>query len=130
MSDRIYNAIILLDEPGGRHFYSWLRDKKKLIETRMKNMIPEGDIVICCSNGSMTADRGKASLIVRAGKGRPMTKEDEALACIESVPGRIAFDVSDHRYFSRKFDFTRCKVGGTYQAIFQIKIPDDVQILN
>jgi hypothetical protein len=127
--DRIYNAIILLDEPAGRHFCKWVYEQIKQIETRMKNMIPEGDLIICCSKGSMTKDRGLAVCIVKAGKARPMVKADEPKACIECVPGRWASDLSDWRYFSRKFEFTRYKVGGTYQAMFTVKIPDDVQIL-
>jgi hypothetical protein len=128
--DRIYNAIILLDEPGGRHFCKWVHDQIKLIETRMKYMIPAGDLVICCSKGSMTKDRGRAVCIVTAGEGRPMTKDDEPKAMIECSPGRVAYDLSNHRYFSRKFEFTRYKVGGTYQAMFSVRIPDDVEILD
>lgn len=56
MSDRIFNAIILLDEPGGRHFCTWVHNQKKRIETRMKNMIPEGDLIICCSKKEMKND--------------------------------------------------------------------------
>jgi hypothetical protein len=127
--ERIYNAIILLDEPGGRHFCSWVRDRIKLIETRMKNMIPPGDLIICCSKGSLTKDRGRAVVLVTVSEGRRMTDADEKLACIECVPGRWAFDLSNHRYFSRKFEFTRYKVDGTYQGMFSVRIPDDVQIL-
>jgi hypothetical protein len=128
MSNRIYNAIILLDEPGGKHYATLVEKQIKSIETRMRNIIPSGDIVICCSNGSMTANKGKALCIVNVADGRPMTIEDEKAACISSVPGRIAFPMSDWRYFSRKFEFTKHKVKGTFQGIFTIRIPDDVQI--
>jgi hypothetical protein len=126
---RVYNAIILLDEPGGTHYATMVEKKIKTIETRMRNVIPAGDIVICCSNGSLTRNKGKALCIVKVSEGRAMTTEDEKGACIESVPGRIAFPLSDWRYFSRKFEFRRHKVKGTFQGIFSIRIPDDVQIL-
>ena len=87
-----------------------------------------GDIVICCSNGSMTRNKGKALCIVHVGEGRPMTKEYEAAACIESVPGRYAYPLTYWRYFSRKFEFSPCKVAGTFQGLFDICIPADVQI--
>ena len=125
---RVYNAIVLLDEPGGPHYATWVEKKIKTIETRMRNIIPEGDIVICCGSKSMTANRLKALCIVNVGKGRPMTPEDEKAACIECVPGRIAFPLSDHRYFSRKFEFSKRIVSGSFQGIFQINIPDDIQI--
>lgn len=127
---RIYKAIVLLDEHGGSHFATMVEKQIKTIETRMKNMIPEGEIVICCSNRSMTANKGKALCIVTVGKGRQMTSEDEKQACIESVPGRIAYPLSNWKYFSRKFTFSKRKISGTFQAIFRISLPDDVEIMD
>jgi hypothetical protein len=128
---RVFNAVILLDYPGDAscHYASMVERQEKTIETRMKDMIPEGDVVICCSNGSMTKNRGLALCIVRAGKGRAMTKDDESKAKIECIPKRIAYDLSDYRYFSRKFEFSKHKVSGTFQAKFQIRIPDNIEIL-
>lgn len=126
---RIYNAIVLLDEPGGRHFATWVEKQIKTIETRMRDIIPPGDIVICCSSGSMTANRTKALCIVTAADGRVMTDADEKAACIEAVPGRIAYDLSNWRYFSHKFPFSKYIVSGTFQSKFQIRIPDYVQII-
>lgn len=97
---RVYNAIVLLDEPGGRHFATWVEKQIKTIETRMRDIIPAGDIVICCSAGSMTANRTKALCIVNAAEGRTMTDADETAACIETAPGRVAYDLSEWRYFS------------------------------
>lgn len=125
----VYNAIVLLDEPGGNHYATMVEKQIKTIETRMKNMIPEGDIVICCGSKSMTVNRLKALCVVTVGKGRPMTTDDEKAACIESVPGRWAFPLSNWRYFSRKFEFAKRRVSGSFQSIFQITLPDDVQIL-
>jgi hypothetical protein len=127
-SERIYNAIILLDEPGGPHYATWVERQKKTIETRMRNIVPAGDIVICCGSKSMTANRLKALCIVEVGKGRPMTPEDEPAACIECVPGRVAFPLSNWRYFSRKFEFSKRIVSGSFQGIFQISIPEDITI--
>lgn len=126
---RTYNAIILLDEPAGRHFATWVEKQIKSIETRMRDIIPDGDIVICCSSGSMTANRCKALCIVRVAPGRPMIPSDEKDACIECVPGRIAYELSNWRYFSRKFTFSKRKVYGTFQSVFTISIPEDVEIL-
>lgn len=128
---RVYNAIVLVDEPGepNKHYATMVHDKVKQIETRMKDMIPEGDIVICCGAKSMTRNKGLALCIVKVADGRPMTEADEPKAKIESVPGRIAFDLSDWRYFSRKFEFSKRYVSGSFQSIFQISIPDNVTIL-
>jgi hypothetical protein len=127
---RIFNAVVLLDEPGANHYATMVEKKIKTIETRMRNILPEGEIIICCSNGSMTANKGKALCIVNVGKGRPMTTEDEKEACIESVPGRIAFPLTDWKYFSRKFEFSKRIVSGTFQGIFQIEVPEDVKIFD
>lgn len=130
VKERIYNAVILLDEPGGKPYATMVYGQIKTIETRMRNILPEGDVVICCSNGSMTANKGYALCIVNVAKGRPMTPEDEEKACIECVPRRVAYDLSDWRYFSRRFFFSKRKVDGTFQAKFRIAIPNDVQILS
>jgi hypothetical protein len=128
---RVYNAIVLVDEPGepSKHYATMVHDKVKQIETRMRDIIPEGDIVICCSNKSMTKYKGLALCIVHASKGRGMTKEDEPLARIEFVYGRMAFDLTHWRYFSRKFEFSKRYVSGSFQSIFQISIPDNITIL-
>lgn len=127
---REYTAIVLLDEPGGRHFCKWVEEQIKTIETRTRKFIPEGDIVICCSNGSKTKDRGKAVCIVHAGRARLMTEADVPAAKIEfdSKTVRYCHDLSNWRYFSRKFTFSKQKVRGTFQSIFVITIPEDVEI--
>lgn len=129
---RTYNAFILLDYPGdeSKHYASKVEKQLKRIETRMKNIIPEGDFVVCCSSGSMTKNSGLALCIVHAAKGRPMNPEDEHGACIECIPGRIAYDLSNWRYFSRKFPFSKHKISGTFRGKFQMRIPDDVEILS
>jgi hypothetical protein len=123
--NRIYNAIVL-NEP----YAGWVKGRIKIIETRMKKSIPVGDIIICC-DGNKSKDSknaGNALCIVHVDESREMTKEDEAAACIEYVPKRIAFPLSNWRYFSYDFKFTDYKVRGSYQSIFQVKIPDFVTI--
>lgn len=129
---KTYRAIVLVDEPGdsSKHYATLVERQVKTIETRMKNMVPEGEIVICCGSKSMTANRGKALCIVTVGKGRPMTDDDAEAACIESVPGRWAFPLSNWKYFSRKFEFTKRYVEGSYQSIFTISIPEGIEILS
>lgn len=131
MNDRLYNAIVLVDTPGepSKHYATMVENQVKSIETRMKNMIPKGDIVICCGLKSMTKNKGLALCIVHVDEGRQMTTEDENKACIECVPGRIAYNLSNWRYFSRKFEFTKCYVKGSFQSIFTIKIPISVNII-
>ena len=122
---------MLVDEPGepSKHYATMVERMEKVIETRMKNMISPGDIVICCGNKSKTKNKGLAICIVTVAPGRPMTKEDEPKAKIEQVPGRWAFELSNWRYFSRKFEFTKQYVSGTFQGIFQISIPDKIEII-
>lgn len=129
--ERVYNAIVLVDEPGdsSKHYATMVEQKIKTIETRMKYMVPEGDIIICCGNSSMTKNKGLALCIVHAGKPRPMTTDDEKSACIECIPGRVASDLSNWRFFSKKFKFSKNKMAGTFQAIFLVRIPNDVKIL-
>lgn len=67
-----YKALILLDEPAGRHFATWVEQRLKTLETRMKLFSYTGDLVICCSSGSMTKNAGRALCLVHFGQGVPM----------------------------------------------------------
>lgn len=125
----IYKALILLDEPGGAHYATWVEQQIKTIETRMKLFSYTGDLVICCSSGSMTRNAGKALCLVHFGPGVYMRKEHEEGAKIECYPGRYAYPLSNWRYFSRKFTFAKCKVSGTFQGFFNIELPKDVTII-
>jgi hypothetical protein len=123
---KIYNAIIL-NEP----YAGFVKQQIKTIETRMKKFKYTGDLVICCDKGKSTGyNAGKALCIVEFCEGRPMTKEDELAACIECVPGRVAYPLRNWRYFSLEFEFSKRRVSGPFQGIFQIKIPGFVKILN
>lgn len=128
MEDRIYKAIIL-NEP----YAGFIKDKKKTIETRMRRILtPFEDYVICCDKGKSASSKnaGNALCIVNVKGCRYMVKEDEQAACIECVPGRVAFVLDNWRYFSYDFKFTDYKVSGGYNSIFKIRIPDFVNIIS
>jgi len=127
--NRIYDAIVLNDYPG-EHFATWVDELKKTIETRGKsfNGFPR-DLIICCGQKSVTANAGKALCLITFSKPRPMQSFDEVKACISVGPGRIAYDLYNRRGFNRKFSFSKCRVSGAFQSIFQIRLPDDIKII-
>jgi len=125
---RIYKAIVLNDYPL-QHYATWVKEQKKTIETRMNNMNYRGELVICCGGKSVTSNKGKALCIVTVYDCRPMTDDDEKAACIGNVEGRKAILLKDWKYFSRDFTFSKRKVGGSFQYLFDITIPDDVEIV-
>jgi hypothetical protein len=125
---KIYNCIVLKDDLFN-HWATWFEEEKKTIETRFYFMKYRGDLIICCGKKSMTKNKGKAVCIVNLFDAVPMAKEHEEKACIEAVPGRVAHLTNNLRHFSRKFEFSKRRVSGSFQSIFQITLPDDVQIL-
>ncbi len=131
--ERIYNAIIL-NEP----YAGWVKEGKKTIETRMRLMTKLiADIIICCDKGKSVGSPnfGKALCIVNVAMGRPMGDEDAGDACIANFPGRYAYPLSNLRLFSYDFNFSDYAViqpgkrNANWQGIFQIRIPDFVQII-
>lgn len=130
-TERIYKALILNDYVGA-HYAELVKTQKKTIETRMGRLFKyRGDVVICCGKtNSVSKNAGKALCIVNIYDGRLMLPEDEAAACIEWHPERRALLLKDWRYFNRDFEFSKLRVSGTWQGIFEIRIPDNVQILN
>lgn len=127
-SIKIYNALVLNDELF-RPWATWMEEGKKTIETRFKTFKYRGDLVICCGGKSRTSNAGKAVCIVNLYDAVPMKAEHKERACIEAVPGRIAHLTKDLRHFSRKFEFSKRRVSGSYQSIFQITLPDNVKIV-
>lgn len=121
-------AIVLNDYPE-KHYATWVKEAKKLIETRGKFFSYTGDIVICCGAKSVTNNAGKAICIVHLGKGRPMNDQDSEKACIENANGRVAYDLTNLRHFSYDFKFTDYAVKKNYQGIFSVRIPDFVEII-
>jgi hypothetical protein len=49
-------------------------------------------------------------------------------ACIHYDPKLFAWPLKDWRYFNRLFEFRHCKVGGTWQGLFDLKLPADITI--
>lgn len=126
---KLYNCLILNDYPE-HHYASDVADKLKTIETRMKEFKYRGDLIICCGAKSVTANAGKALCIVNYYHAEPMKPEHEKAARIECVKGRVSMFLKEWRYFSRKFSFSKRRVSGPFQGIFQITLPDDVKIID
>lgn len=130
ISEPIFNAIVLIDTPLGVHYATLVEQQVKTIETRTRRMIGSaGDFVICCGAKSRTANRWKALCLVHLSDPRPMKPEDDVAACVEWNSELIVHDITNWRYFTRKFYFAPRRVSGSFQSIFQISIPEDVRII-
>lgn len=120
-------AIVLNDYPD-KHYATWVEEGKKVIETRGRKFEFSGDILICCGAKSATKNAGLALCVVYMDRGRFMKDEDEAGACIENAPGRIAYPLSNRRLLSYKFKFTDYATKKNYQGIFEVDMPDFVKL--
>ncbi|WP_181838861.1 hypothetical protein [Emticicia sp. BO119] len=90
-----------------------------------------GDVVICCGKSkSVGKNAGKALCIVEVWHGRAMLRGDEENACIEWHKNRKALLLRNWRYFSRDFEFAPMAIKKNFQGIFEIQIPDDVDIID
>lgn len=127
---RIFKALILNDY-GALAYAEWVKTGKKPIETRMGRLFKHrGDIVICCGKTNSTSgNAGKALCIVTITDGMPMKKEHATAACIEWHPNRKSLLLDEWRHFSRDFDYSPQYRGGSYQGIFEIELPDDIEII-
>jgi hypothetical protein len=127
---RTCKALILNDYEGA-HYASLVQSGKKPIETRMNRLFSyRGDIIICCGmTNSVTDKAGKALCMVEIYDGGPMQPEHADASCIEWHKDRKVLFLRNWRYFSREFRFNRLKVSGTWQGIFEITIPEDVQLI-
>lgn len=126
MADRIYKAIIL-NEP----FAQWVKEGKKKIETRMRRFSHRGDIVICCDKGKSkgSPNAGKALCMVDIWKVRKMRDSDVEAACIENAFKRFSYLLKDWRHFSEDFIFQNYAITKNWQGIFEIRIPDHIEII-
>src|SRR5258705_9265870 len=115
-----YNALVLNDYEFEKHYATWVYEGKKTLETRMKMFKYLGELIICCGGNSVTRNAGLAICMVEFGKGRPMVDEDAPAAMIGNAPGRIVYPLTNLRHFSKKFMFSKRKVSGSFQSIFQI----------
>lgn len=123
---RIYKAIIL-NEP----YAQWVKEGKKLIETRMKRFKHRGDLIICCDKGKSkdSPNAGKALCIVNLWKVRFMKDSDIDAACIENAPKRFSHLLKDWRHFSEDFSFVKNAVTKNWQGLFEVKIPEHIEII-
>ena len=127
---RIYKALIMNDYPGAP-YADWIKNGEKTIETRFKTFNYRGDIVICCGKAnSIGANAGKALCIVELWKIRPMKKADEKAAGVKFNPKLHCFLLKKWRHFSRDFEFSPQRISGAWQNLFNISIPNDVEIIS
>lgn len=119
---------IILNEP----YATKVMTGEKTIETRMRLFKFTGDILICCDKEKSkdSPNAGKALCIVQWNQGVPMTEEHEQGACIESVPGRYAFPLTNRRLLSYNFLISHYVVTKNFQGIFEVRIPDFVTIIS
>lgn len=135
---RRYKALILNDYEGA-HYAQLVKEGTKPIETRMGRQFSyRGDLIICCgATNSVTANAGKALCIVELWKARPMKNEPREIeaACIGWDEKRRAHLLRNWRHFNYDFTFKNYvvigegKQGANYQGIFEIELPDDVEII-
>ena len=124
-----FKALILNDYPGAP-YADWIKNGKKTIETRQRSFNYRGDLVICCEKtNSVGKNAGKALCNVELWKIRPMEKSDENAAGVKYNPAIKSFLLRNWRHFSRDFEFSPQRIAGAWQSLFEITIPDDVEII-
>jgi len=127
--NKTFKALILNDYPGAP-YADWIKTGKKTIETRHRSFNYKGDLVICCGKtNSVGKNAGKALCIVELWKIRPMKKSDETAAGVKYNPEIKSFLLRNWRHFNRDFEFSPQRIAGAWQGIFEITIPDDVEII-
>jgi len=128
--DRIYKALILNDY-NDANYATWVYQRLKDVETRYRRTSHRGDLIICKGKtNSVGVNKGMALCMVNLFDCRPMTMGDESAARIHYDPKLFAWPLKDWRYFNRLFEFRHCKVGGTWQGLFDLKLPSDITISN
>jgi hypothetical protein len=126
---KIYKALIMNNYPGAP-YADWIKSGEKTIETRHRSFSYRGDVVICCGKTNSLGDNaGKALCIVELWKIRPMQKGDEEAAGVSYDSTRKCFLLRNWRHFSRDFEFSPQRVSGAWQSLFDIVIPEDVEII-
>ncbi|HEX8517241.1 MAG TPA: ASCH domain-containing protein [Bacteroidia bacterium] len=127
--ERKFKALIMNDYEGAP-YAEWIKTGEKTIETRHRTFNYHGDIVICCGKtNSVGKNAGKALCIVELWKIRDMKKGDEKAAGVSCRPGIKSFLLRNWRHFSRDFEFSPQRVAGAWQSLFDIVIPEDVEII-
>lgn len=128
-TNKTFKALILNDYAGAP-YADWIKSGAKTIETRHRSFNYRGDIIICCGKtNSVGKNAGKALCIVELWKIRPMRKSDEKASGVSYNPEIKSFLLRNWRHFSRDFEFSPQRVSGAWQSLFDITIPEDVQII-
>jgi hypothetical protein len=127
---RVYKGLVLTDYAHAP-YASWVKKGKKTIETRTRMFSHRGDVVICCGKkNSATPVAGLALCIVDMWDAAKMLEEHVDAAKIATSPGLIAYPLRNWRWFSREFPFAPQKIGGDFRGVFDLWIPDDVEIIS
>ena len=58
-----------------------------------------------------------------------MEKSDENAAGVKYNPAIKSFLLRNWRHFSRDFEFSPQRIAGAWQSLFEITIPDDIEII-
>ncbi len=125
----VFKALIMNDYQGAP-FANWIKTGEKTIETRFRAFNYRGDIVICCGKtNSVGKNAGKALCIVELWKIRPMDREDQKAAGIPYNPKLKSFLLRNWRHFNHDFDFSPQRIAGAWQSLFDLVIPDDIEII-
>lgn len=125
-------ALVLNDYGPGEDYATYVYEGIKTIETRMGRLFSHrGDLVICKGETkSIGENKGMALCIVNVWHGRMMRPSDVEAACIAYHPGLRSLLLKDWKYFSEMFKFTDYSLSKNYQGIFDIYIPDWVEIIS
>ena len=119
-----------MNDYEGSPYAEWIKQGEKTIETRHRSFSYRGDIIICCGKtNSVGNNAGKALCIVDLWKIRDMQKGDEKASGVKCRPGIKSFLLRNWRHFSYDFKFAPQRVAGAWQSIFEITIPEDVDII-
>lgn len=120
---------IILRDYADAPYATWVSEGVKTIETRKWATKHRGDLVICCSNGSESPNRGLVLCIVELYHIEPMIPEHELEACCRIYPNAKSWHIRNLRRFVKPFPTKGHIVGGSPQSIFEIEIPDDAVAL-
>jgi hypothetical protein len=124
-----YKALIMNDYEQAP-YADWIKWGTKTIETRHRSFSYRGDLIICCGKtNSFGKNAGKALCLVDLWKIRDMQPGDEEAAGVTWQPGIKSFLLRNWRHFSRDFEFAPQRVAGAWQSIFELTLPDNVQII-
>ncbi len=126
----LYKALVVNDDLHAP-YAQWIKEGKKKIETRMNRLFSyRGDVIICCGKtNSYGPNAGKAICMVEIYAGGDMQPEHAEASCIFYHTRRKVLLLRNWRYFSKDFEFAPRRVSGAFQSIFNITIPEGIEII-